>query len=58
MFIQDFMASVSRDPKVLSVLSKKRGEKGYRELQGENLRSMLFSLLKEEVGLGPSMSSI
>ena len=52
------MASVSRDPKVLSVLSKKRGEKGCRELQGENLRSMLFSLLKEEVGLGPSMSSI
>lgn len=58
MFIQDFMASVSRDPKLLSVLSKKRGEKGYRELQGENLRSMLFSLLKEEVGLGHSMSSI
>ena len=43
------MFSVSRDSKVLSVLAKKRGEKGYRELQGEALRSMLFSLLKEEV---------
>ena len=43
------MFSVSRDSKVLSVLAKRRGEKGYRELQGEALRSMLFSLLKEEV---------
>jgi hypothetical protein len=43
------MYSVGQDSKVLSVLAKKRGEKGYRELQGEALRSMLFSLLKEEV---------
>jgi hypothetical protein len=43
------MHSVGRDSKVLSVLAKKRGGKGYRELQGEALRSMLFSLLKEEV---------
>lgn len=43
------MYCVSRDSKVLSVLPKKRGEKGYRELQGEVLRSMLYSLLKEEV---------
>ena len=46
------MYSVSQDSKVLSVLAKKRGQKGYRELQGETLRSMLFSLLKEEVRAG------
>lgn len=43
------MQSVIKDSKVLSILAKKRGEKNYRELQGEALRSMLFSLLKHQV---------
>ena len=43
------MQTVVRDSKVLSSLAKRKGEKGYRELQGEALRSMLFSLLKAQV---------
>ncbi|XP_028405416.1 dynein heavy chain domain-containing protein 1-like isoform X2 [Dendronephthya gigantea] len=53
---KEFMYSVSQDSKVLSVLAKKRGQKGYRELQGETLRSMLFSLLKEEEELLKALS--
>ncbi len=50
------MAAVMKDPKVLSVLEKKRGDKGFRELQGEKLRSMFFELITKEVRI--SISSI
>lgn len=45
------MTAVLRDPRVLSVLEKKKGEKGYRELQGENLREMFFSLVAKQVSV-------
>ena len=37
---------------MLSVLSKKRGEKGYRELQGESMRSLLLDIIRKEVSAG------
>ena len=43
------MTAVQRDPKVLSVLEKKRGERGYRELQGEALRELLVQLVAKQV---------
>lgn len=42
------MTAVVRDPKVLSVLEK-RGEKGCRELQGENLREMFIDMVAKQV---------
>lgn len=41
---------ILRDPKVLSVLPlKKRGEKGWRDLQGDTLRELLLELIRKEV---------
>ena len=40
---------ILRDPKVMSVLSKRRGEKGWRELQGEALRTLFLGLIRAEV---------
>jgi len=41
---------ILKDPKVLSVLPlKKRGEKGWRELQGDSLRELLLELIRKEV---------
>ena len=41
------------DPKVLSVLPlKKRGEKGWRDLQGVSLRERLLELIRKEVNRG------
>ena len=41
---------ILKDPKVLSAVSlKKRGEKGWRELQGEALRDHLLELNRKEV---------
>ena len=41
---------ILKDPKVLSVLPlKKRGEKGWRELQGNSLRELLLELIRKEV---------
>ena len=41
---------ILKDPKVLSVLHlKKRGEKGWRELQGDALRDLLLELIRKEV---------
>ncbi len=51
------MAAVMKDPKVLSVLEKKRADKGFRELQGENLRSMFFELITKEVRISISFIS-
>jgi len=46
---QDFMHAVAADPKVLSILSKNRSEKGYRFHQGPRLRLLLASL-KQTMG--------
>ena len=43
------MAAVLKDSKVLSVLEKKRGDKGYRELQGDKLRELFVDVISKEV---------
>ena len=43
------MTAVLKDPKVLSVLEKKRGDKGYRELQGDKLRELFVDVIAKEV---------
>ncbi|XP_066302844.1 dynein heavy chain domain-containing protein 1-like [Branchiostoma lanceolatum] len=43
-----FMQDVVEDPKMLSVLSKRRGQKGWRELQGESLRQLLKWCIEEQ----------
>ncbi|XP_070211333.1 dynein heavy chain domain-containing protein 1-like isoform X3 [Littorina saxatilis] len=45
---KDWMRVVSNDSKVLSVVNRRRGEKGYRLLQGDNLRSLLLSLVHQQ----------
>ncbi|KAH3716379.1 hypothetical protein DPMN_059101 [Dreissena polymorpha] len=43
------MRVVSNDSKVLTVINRRRGEKGYRLLQGDNLRSLFLTLIQMEV---------
>lgn len=51
-FIQDFIHVILKDPRVLSALPlKKRGEKGWRELQGDALRDLLLELIRKEVSV-------
>ncbi|CAG5130198.1 unnamed protein product, partial [Candidula unifasciata] len=45
---KDWMRVVSNDSRCLSVVSRRRGDKGYRLLQGDNLRSLLLSIIKEQ----------
>nr|KAG5709415.1 hypothetical protein BaRGS_029264 [Batillaria attramentaria] len=45
---KDWMRVVSNDSKVLSVVNRRRGEKGYRLLQGDNLRSLFLSLIQQQ----------
>ncbi|XP_035689698.1 dynein heavy chain 7, axonemal-like [Branchiostoma floridae] len=45
---KSFMQDVVEDPKMLSVLSKRRGQKGWRELQGEALRQLLKWCIEEQ----------
>ena len=52
------MSAVLKDPKVLSVLEKKRGHRGYRDLQGENLRKLLFQLVTKQVTEGIAAYSL
>ena len=47
--VQEYVQVILRDPKVMSVLSKRRGEKGWRELQGEALRTLFLGLIRAEV---------
>eukprot|EP00794_Sanderia_malayensis_P003656 gene3656-4173_t len=54
---KEHMSAVLKDPKVLSVLEKKRGEKGFRDLQGENLRTVFFELITKEENIIKSLSS-
>lgn len=46
---QEFIDVVAKNTKVTLVLTKKRGELGWRELQGDTLRLMLLGLIHEEV---------
>ena len=42
------MSSIHDDPFVLSLLEKRRGQKGFRDLQGDSLRNgfdIIFKLL-------------
>ena len=41
---------LSNDSKCLSVVNRPRGTKGYRLLQGDNLKALLLSLTSEQVG--------
>ena len=43
------MHAVADDPKVMSILTKNRGEKGYRFHQGARLRLLLTSLKRTMV---------
>lgn len=43
------MRVVSLDSKVMTVVHRKRGEKGYRLLQGDNLRALLLNLIQKQV---------
>ncbi|XP_025095393.1 dynein heavy chain domain-containing protein 1-like isoform X2 [Pomacea canaliculata] len=45
---KDWMRVVSNDSKVLSVVNRRRGEKGYRLLQGDNLCSLFLSLIQQQ----------
>lgn len=47
--LQDWMRVVSNDSKVFSVVNRRRGEKGYRLLQGDNLCSLFLSLIQQQV---------
>ena len=37
------------DSKVLNILEKKRGDKGWREYQGSRLKELLLSLIEKQV---------
>ncbi|KAK7008742.1 dynein heavy chain domain-containing protein 1, partial [Biomphalaria glabrata] len=45
---KDWMRVSSSDSKCMSVINRRRGEKGYRLLQGDNLRVLLQSLIKDQ----------
>ena len=44
--VQEVFDSITDDPRAMSLLAKKRGQKGFRELQGEALRVSLDSTYK------------
>ena len=44
------MKAVAQDAKVLSILSKRKGHKAWREMQGDVLREALVHLIAEQVG--------
>ncbi|KAL3832089.1 hypothetical protein ACJMK2_023767 [Sinanodonta woodiana] len=46
--VKDWMRVVSNDSKVLTVVNRRRGEKGYRLLQGDNLRSLFLQLTQQQ----------
>lgn len=46
---QEIMKAIVADPKVLSILNKRKGQKGWRELQGDNLKDVLLSVIQTEV---------
>ena len=42
---QEIAVSIRDDPRLLSLVEKRRGQKGLRELQGETLRNACNSIL-------------
>ena len=44
--LQEVFDSITDDPRAMSLLAKKRGQKGFREMQGEALRFSLDSTYK------------
>lgn len=46
---QEIMNSITDDPRALSLLGKKRGQKGFREIQGDSLRTSLDSVYRSLV---------
>ncbi|KAJ8024411.1 Dynein heavy chain domain-containing protein 1 [Holothuria leucospilota] len=45
---KEIMKAIVADPKVLSILNKRKGQKGWRELQGDNLKDVLLSVIQTE----------
>lgn len=43
------MKAIAGDPKILSILNQRKGHRGWRELQGDNLKETLLSMIKVEV---------
>ena len=48
---QEIIRSIQEDPRLLSLMEKRRGQKGFRELQGESLRHAGNVMLKILVSL-------
>ncbi len=46
---QEVTQSIRDDPRLLSLLEKRRGQKGFRELQGDSLRHSLEAVLSSLV---------
>ncbi len=42
---QEITESIRVDPRLLSLLEKRRGQKGFREMQGEALRKLCGTIL-------------
>ena len=49
--LQDITKSIRIDPRLLSLMDKRRGQKGFRELQGEALRNTCNRILETLVSL-------
>ncbi|XP_064648692.1 dynein axonemal heavy chain 6-like isoform X2 [Lineus longissimus] len=45
---KDFMSAVADDPRVLSVVTKRRGEKGFKLLSGDVLKNMFSDLIQDQ----------
>ncbi|KAK6166840.1 hypothetical protein SNE40_023452 [Patella caerulea] len=56
--LKDWMRVVSLDSKVMSVVNHRRGSKGYRLLQGDNLRSLFLSIIQEEEEILKNLESL
>ena len=46
---QDIMEGIQEDPCVLSLLERRKGQRGFRDLQGDSLRSALVKILTKLV---------
>ena len=45
----EFMSAVTGDPRVVSMLNKQRGDRGWRTHQGDKLRDLLTQWIATEV---------
>ncbi len=41
---QEIVQSIRDDPRLLSLMGKRRGQKGFRDLQGEHLRQRIHEM--------------